>query len=93
MNRRRFIAISAVAAAAPRSVQATTRWRGVAFGADAEITFPEAGMNAQVNSTLLSRPVLGYVFGQDGLMVGASLEGVKYSRIVSPYNARVFDAF
>lgn len=55
---------------------------GWEVGADAEVTFPEAGLNLQVNSTLLEKPVIGVVFGQDGFLVGASLEGAKYSRIV-----------
>ena len=55
---------------------------GWEVGADAEITFPDAGLNAQVNTTLLEKPVIGYVFGQDGVLIGASLEGAKYSPIV-----------
>lgn len=55
---------------------------GWEVGADAEVTFPEAGLNAQLNSTLLEKPVIGVVFGQDGFLVGASLEGAKYSIIV-----------
>ncbi|MEM9060841.1 MAG: YSC84-related protein [Pseudomonadota bacterium] len=54
---------------------------GWEIGADAEVTFPEAGLNAQVNSTLLNQPIIGVVFGQDGFLVGASLEGSKYSPI------------
>ena len=54
---------------------------GWEVGADAEVTFPEAGLNAQVNSTLLEKPIIGYVFGQDGFLAGVSLEGAKYSRI------------
>lgn len=38
MNRRRFIAIAAAAAATPAGARAKTRWRGVALGAEAEIT-------------------------------------------------------
>lgn len=55
---------------------------GWEIGADAEVTFPDAGLNAQVNSTLLDKPVIGYVFGQDGFLAGASIEGAKYSAIV-----------
>ncbi len=54
---------------------------GWEIGADAEVTFPDAGITAQANSTLLNKPVIGIVFGQDGLLLGASLEGAKYSRI------------
>lgn len=55
---------------------------GWEVGADAEVTFPDKGLNAQLNSTLFNQPVVGLVFGQDGAMVGASLEGAKYSAIV-----------
>lgn len=54
---------------------------GWEIGADAEVTFPDNGLNLQVNSTLLNRPIIAIVFGQDGLLLGASLEGAKYSRI------------
>ena len=65
--------------AALKSFQRADGWE---IGADAEVTFPEAGLNFQVNSTLLEKPLIGVVFGQDGFLVGASLEGAKYSRIV-----------
>jgi lipid-binding SYLF domain-containing protein len=55
---------------------------GWEVGADAEVTLPESGMSLQLNSTLANKPVIGIVFGQDGFMLGASLEGAKYSPIV-----------
>lgn len=55
---------------------------GWEVGADAEVTFPEKGLNAQLSSTVFNKPVVGVVFGQDGVLVGASLEGAKYSPIV-----------
>lgn len=51
-------------------------------GVDAEVTVPDAGANIGVDTTSQSNPVIGVVFGEDGLMLGASLEGAKYSRIV-----------
>lgn len=54
---------------------------GWEIGVDAEVTFPDAGLIAQVNSTSLNKPVIGVVFGQDGVLIGASLEGAKYSQI------------
>lgn len=62
-------------------LQGFRRADGWEIGADAEVTFPEAGLNAQLNSTLLDKPIIGYVFGQDGFLAGVSLEGAKYSRI------------
>jgi lipid-binding SYLF domain-containing protein len=55
---------------------------GWEVGADAEVTLPDSGMSLQLNSTLANKPVIGIVFGQDGFMLGASLEGAKYSPIV-----------
>jgi len=54
---------------------------GWEIGADAEVTFPEAGLHAGVDSTTMKKPVIGIVFAKDGLLVGASLEGAKYSPI------------
>lgn len=54
---------------------------GWEVGADAEVTFPEAGLNTSVSSLTAEKPVIGIVFNEDGLAIGASLEGAKYSRI------------
>ncbi|MDT8343724.1 MAG: YSC84-related protein [Thermohalobaculum sp.] len=51
-------------------------------GADAEVTFPEKGLNIGTDTTTAQKPVIAFVFAQDGLLIGASLEGAKYSRIV-----------
>lgn len=58
------------------------RTDGWEVGADAEVTVPDNGMTLQLNSTLLNKPIIGIVFGQDGFMLGASLQGAKYSPIV-----------
>jgi lipid-binding SYLF domain-containing protein len=59
--------------------RASSGWE---VGADAEITLLEAGANVGVDSTSFENPVVAVVFGEDGLLIGASLEGAKYSRIV-----------
>ena len=63
------------------AVEQFKRADGWEVGADAEVTFPEKGLNAQLNSTVFNKPVIGVVFGQDGVLLGASLEGAKYSSI------------
>jgi lipid-binding SYLF domain-containing protein len=55
--------------------------RGWEIGADAEVTFPGNGLAAALNTTTSTSPVIGIVFGQDGLLAGASFEGGKYTRI------------
>lgn len=63
------------------AVEGFRRRDGWEIGADAEVTFPDKGMAAQTNTTLLNKSVIAVVFGQDGLLLGASLEGAKYSAI------------
>jgi len=63
---------------------ALARFRGSdgwEIGVDAEVTFPDAGLNAGVDSTSFEKPVIAVVFAEDGLLVGASLSGAKYSPI------------
>ena len=50
-------------------------------GVDAEVTFPGAGVNVGTDTTVRNAPIVGIVFGEDGLMAGASLQGSKYSRV------------
>jgi len=54
---------------------------GWEIGADAEVTFPDKGLNAGIDTTSFEKPVIGIVFAEDGLLVGVSLEGAKYSPI------------
>ncbi|HSF95577.1 MAG TPA: YSC84-related protein [Thermohalobaculum sp.] len=55
---------------------------GWEVGADAEVTFPEKGVNIGIDSTSYEKPIVGIVFAEDGLLIGASLEGAKYSTLV-----------
>lgn len=55
---------------------------GWEIGLDAEYALPSNGGAVTVTSTELNKPVYAVVFGQKGLIIGASLEGLKYSRIV-----------
>ncbi|HET7409654.1 MAG TPA: lipid-binding SYLF domain-containing protein [Paracoccaceae bacterium] len=64
------------------AVERFQRSDGWEIGADAEVTFPDNGITAQTNTTIIDKPVVGVVFGQDGLLLGASLQGAKYSAIV-----------
>ncbi len=50
-------------------------------GVDADVTLVKTGANVSANTTKTSEPVIAFVFGQNGLMAGASLQGAKYSKI------------
>jgi len=56
---------------------------GWELGADAEYVFPDdrAG-SATVTTGTFNKPIYAIIFGQKGLTVGASIEGIKYSRII-----------
>ena len=54
---------------------------GWAAGADVRYATPETGASLGKETTELD-PVVALVFGQQGLIAGATLAGVKYSRII-----------
>lgn len=57
------------------------RSSGWAAGADVRYATPEQGGSLGKETTELD-PVIGLVFGQQGLIAGATLAGVKYTRII-----------
>ena len=57
------------------------RGNGWAAGADIRYATPQQGGSIGKETTELD-PVVGLIFGQQGLIAGATLSGVKYSRII-----------
>ncbi|MFN3952807.1 MAG: YSC84-related protein [Pararhodobacter sp.] len=55
---------------------------GWAASADLRYAVPEGGGSAGVQTTTVFSPVIAVVFGQSGLIAGASLAGVRYQRII-----------
>ncbi|MEX0970547.1 MAG: lipid-binding SYLF domain-containing protein [Paracoccaceae bacterium] len=55
---------------------------GWQIGVDAEVVVEDEGGAVGLSSTTSNRPVIAVVFGNRGLIVGASLAGAKYSRLV-----------
>jgi len=55
---------------------------GWQIGADAEYVFKNDGDGVSVDTTELRSPVVAAIYGRAGLIVGATLEGTKYSRII-----------
>lgn len=55
---------------------------GWAAGADIEYALNDQGENLSTGTTEVLSPVIGVVFGQAGLLAGASIEGTKYTRII-----------
>ncbi len=55
---------------------------GWAAGADVEYVANDRGGNLSAETTTVLAPVIAIVFGQAGLLAGASVEGTKYTRII-----------
>ncbi|PWE33158.1 twin-arginine translocation pathway signal [Maritimibacter sp. 55A14] len=55
---------------------------GWAVGGDVEYAVPDQGGNIGVETTTSLSPVIAVVYGQSGLIIGATLKGNKYTRII-----------
>lgn len=55
---------------------------GWAASADIRYATPETGASAGVQTTTILSPVIGVVYGQAGLIAGATVAGVRYQRII-----------
>lgn len=54
------------------------KWKA---GVDAKVTLITVGADESVNTVKFKKPVVGFVFGQKGLMAGATIEGSKFTRL------------
>jgi lipid-binding SYLF domain-containing protein len=50
-------------------------------GVDAEVTVVDTGIDVPASTLVSQHPVVGFVFGQKGLMAGVSVKGAKFTRI------------
>lgn len=64
------------------ALQRFRRSSGWAAGADVGYVLNDQAENLRAETTTSASPVLAVIFGQAGLMLGATLEGVKYTRII-----------
>lgn len=55
---------------------------GWAAGGDIEYAVNKTGGNISAETITALDPVIAMIFGQSGLIVGASLDGTKYTRII-----------
>ena len=55
---------------------------GWVAGADLEYAVSNNAQNLSTDTTTVLSPVVAVVFGQAGLIVGATVEGTKYARII-----------
>ena len=66
----------------PEALEQFRRGPGWAAGAEVRYATPEQGASIGKETTELD-PVIALIFGQQGLIAGATLSGIKYTRIIS----------
>jgi lipid-binding SYLF domain-containing protein len=54
---------------------------GWQVGVDGEVTVVNVGAGGSLDTTKLNEPIVGFVFGEKGLMAGVSLQGLKFTKI------------
>lgn len=54
---------------------------GWEIGVDGDVAFIDAGASGSVDTTTGKNPVIGFNFGEEGLMAGVSVEGTKVTKI------------
>ena len=64
------------------ALQRFRRSSGWVAGADIGYVFNDRGETLRADTTTATAPVLAVIFGQAGAMIGGSLEGMKYNRII-----------
>ena len=55
--------------------------KGFELGADVNVAVVNQGIGVDANSTTVQDPIVAFVFGQQGLMAGATVEGSKITPI------------
>jgi lipid-binding SYLF domain-containing protein len=58
---------------------ASSGWQA---GVDGTITFIDKGKEKSIDTTNIKDPIVGFLFGQRGLMASITLEGAKFTKIV-----------
>lgn len=61
-----------------KKFQASDGWE---IGGKAGVTVIDTGMSGKIDTTSFNEPVVGYIFGEKGLMADLSFEGQKISKI------------
>lgn len=50
-------------------------------GVDGTITVVNTGAEGSLDTTKINQPIIGFVFGQRGIMAGATIEGAKITKL------------
>ena len=54
---------------------------GWEVGVDGSVTVIKVGIASEIDTNTVRAPVIGFVFGEHGLMANLSLEGAKFTKL------------
>lgn len=61
-----------------KKFQESENWQA---GFDGTVVLADMGAEGSIDTTKIKQPIVGFVFGQKGLMAGAVIEGSKFTRL------------
>jgi Uncharacterized conserved protein len=64
--------------AALKKFRTSDNWQA---GVDGTVTVVNVGAEGSVDTTKINQPIVGFVFGQKGIMAGATIEGAKITKL------------
>jgi lipid-binding SYLF domain-containing protein len=62
-----------------KNFRASSGWEA---GVDGSVALIELGTGGSIDTTNIKDPIVGFVFGNKGLMYNLTLEGSKFTKIV-----------
>jgi lipid-binding SYLF domain-containing protein len=62
-----------------KNFRARSGWKA---GVDGTVVFIDKGKEKSVDTTNIKDPIVGFLFGQRGLMANITIEGAKFTKIV-----------
>lgn len=75
---KKSIVILFMDSSALETFRASSGWKA---GVDASIAIVKVGADGAMDTSELNKPILGFVFGQKGLMYNLTLEGAKFTKL------------
>jgi lipid-binding SYLF domain-containing protein len=64
--------------AALKKFRTSDNWQA---GVDGTVTVVNVGAEGSVDTSKINQPIVGFVFGQKGIMAGATIEGAKVTKL------------
>jgi lipid-binding SYLF domain-containing protein len=61
-----------------KDFQKSDGWKA---GVDGSVAIAKWGVGKDINSVSFQKPIIGFIFGNKGLMYNLTIEGSKFSRI------------